>query len=143
MPKPDPALLDPQRYPFRCEIEPRYTDVDSNRHLNNVALADVLQEGRLRFHYASGYDRAVEDMTSMAVSFSVDYLGQALYPQPLEIHLAAIAVGRSSHTLAQLVMQDGTIIAYAQTVLVCVRDGTPVENPDFFREEIRKWMVGP
>ena len=53
MAKPDPALLDPARYPFRCSIETRYRDLDSNLHINNGVMASLLEEGRVRFHRAS------------------------------------------------------------------------------------------
>lgn len=141
MPKPDPALLDTARYPFRCAIEPRFGDLDTNMHLNNVALAGILEEGRVRFHHASRYAHAVKDMTSMAVSFAVEYLGQAQYPEPLDVYVAATKVGRTSHTLSQVVIQQGRLIAYAQAVLVCVRDDRPVEVPAAFLESIKPWML--
>jgi acyl-CoA thioester hydrolase len=143
MAKPDPALLDPARYPFRCAIEPRFGDLDINMHLNNVALAEILQEGRVRFHHASSYSAAIAGMSSMAVSFSVDYLGQALYPEPLDMHVAATGLGRTSHSLGQLVRQGGRTIAVARTVLVCVRDSQPVEIPASFRAAIEPWMLEP
>jgi len=141
MPKPDPALLDPARYPFRCAIEPRFGDLDTNMHLNNVALAGILEEGRVRFHHASKYAHAVEDMTSMAASFAVEYLGQAHYPDSLDVHVAATKIGRTSHTLSQLVLQQGRLVAYAQAVLVCVRDNRPTEIPAMFSESIKPWML--
>ena len=141
MSKPEPALLDPARYPFRCEIEPRYSDLDSNMHINNAALAGILQEARSRYHRASGYDVALKGITSMAASLSIQYLGQGHYPETLEIHVAATTVGRTSHTVGQLVMQEGRLIAYAQTVLVCVKNDKPTENPAEFRESIKPWML--
>jgi acyl-CoA thioester hydrolase len=75
--KPDPSLLEPGRYPFHCRIEPRFGDLDPNMHLNNVALAGILEEARVRFHRASGYHTASEKMVSMVASFATDYLGQA------------------------------------------------------------------
>ena len=143
MPKPDPALLDPSRYPYHCEIHPRFGDLDINMHLNNVALAGILEEGRVRFHRVSKYEDAVSGLTSMAASFAVDYLGQATYPEPLVIHTAAIAIGRTSHTLGQVALQEGRLIAYAQTVLVCIRDGRPIENPPLFVEAVTPWMLKP
>lgn len=141
MPKPDPALLDPARYPFRCAIEPRFGDLDTNMHLNNVALAGILEEGRVRFHYTSKYNEVLAGMTSMAVSFAVEYLGQAHYPAPLDVHVAATRMGRSSHTLSQLVLQQGRLVAYAQAVLVCVQDDKPTEIPPSFAEAIKPWML--
>jgi len=55
MPKPDPAMLDPARYPFRCAIETCFGDLDTNLHINNVSLSGLLEEGRVRFHRASGF----------------------------------------------------------------------------------------
>lgn len=141
MAKPDPALLDPARYPFHCAIEPRFGDLDINMHLNNVALAGILEEGRVRFHHASRYHQVVAGITSMAASFAVEYLGQAHYPAPLDVHVAAIRVGRTSHALGQLVMQEGRPVAYAQAVLVCVRDDRPAEIPAAFIQSIEPWML--
>jgi acyl-CoA thioester hydrolase len=141
MPKPDPALLDPARYPFHCDIYPRFGDLDLNQHLNNVALAGILEEGRVHFHRASKYEDAVAGITSMAASFAVDYLGQAHYPDPLVIYTAVIAIGRTSHTLGQIAMQQGRLIAYAQTVLVCVEGHRPVENSSIFLEAVKPWML--
>jgi acyl-CoA thioester hydrolase len=141
MAKPDSALLDPARYPFRCEIEPRFGDLDTNIHINNAALAGILEEARVRFHRAVDFHRMMEDMTSMVVSFSVEYIGQSHYPEPLEIHVAATNVGRTSHTLGQLVIQQGRLIAYAQTILVWVRNDRPQENSKAFRETINPWML--
>jgi acyl-CoA thioester hydrolase len=145
MPKPDAALLDPARYPFSCAIEPRFTDLDFHHHVNNAALADILQEGRIRFHHVCAYGVALDGhgINSMAVSLSIEFLGQARYPDVLENHLAAVAVGRTSHTIGHLVTQGGALVAYAQAVLVCMLDGQPVENPQGFVETVSKWMLKP
>ena len=143
MAKPDPVLLDPARYPFSCAIQTRFTDLDTNQHINNAALADILQEARVRFHYATGYDRAIEDATAMAVSFSVDYLGQGFHPDPLDVHVGGLAIGRTSHTVGQLVTQGGNVIAFARTVVVCVRDDRPFPNSEAFAAAFTPWMIAP
>jgi acyl-CoA thioester hydrolase len=145
MPKPDPALLDPARYPFSCAIAPRFSDLDFQHHVNNVALADILQEGRVRFHQACTYDEALDEcgMQAMAVSLSVEFLGEARHPDPLDNHLAVAAAGRTSHTIAHLVTQGGAPVAYAQAVLVCMKDGEPAGNPPAFIEAIGKWNLKP
>lgn len=145
MPRPDPKLLDPQRYPFSCAIEPRFSDLDFHHHVNNAALADILQEGRIRFHHACGYDEALDGhgVNAMAVSLSVEFLGQARYPVALDNHLGAVAVGRTSHTIGHLVTQGGALVAYAQAVLVCMQDGETAENPPSFIDSVRKWMLEP
>ena len=58
MAKPEPYLLEPASYPMRTEIGLRYSDLDVNRHLNNVKLIDLLQEGRGYLHRNSGMTEA-------------------------------------------------------------------------------------
>jgi acyl-CoA thioester hydrolase len=141
MPRPDPALLDPARYPFHCEIETRFGDIDVNQHINNVALVGLLEEGRVRFHRISGYHSAIAGVTSMVASIAVEFLGQSYFPDPLAMHVAPSLIGRSSHTLDQLVTQNGRVVAYARAVLVCTGEGGPVPLPDSFRESVRPWML--
>ena len=141
MPKPDPALLEPERYPFSCAIPTRFGDLDTNLHINNVAMAGLLEDARVRFHRESGYHAAIEQMTSMAVSIAIEYLGQGYYPQPIEIHVAATDIGRTSYALCQLVTQETRIVAFARAVFVCVRDDRPVELPAIFTETVRPYLL--
>lgn len=140
MAKPDPALLDPARYPFTCEMATRFADLDTNMHLNNVALAGIVEDARVRFHAASGYHVAMEGWAAMVANLTIDYLGQGYYPAPLTLHIAATSVGRTSYGLAQLICQEGAVVALARTVMVCVKDNRPFPIPDGFRESVRPWM---
>jgi acyl-CoA thioester hydrolase len=141
MPKPDPALLDPARYPFACEMQTRFGDLDVNLHVNNVAMAGILEDARVRFHKASGYHAAIENMTSMVVSLGIEYLGQAYHPQPLQVHVGAADLGRSSYSLCQLVIQDGRVVAFARATFVCVRDGRPTPLPEKFALTVQPFML--
>ena len=141
MPRPDPALLDPERYPFRCELATRFGDLDTNLHINNVALAGLLEEARVRFHRASRYHDAIAGMTSMAVSIAIEYLGQGYYPQPIEVHVAATDIGRTSYALCQLVRQEERVIAFARAIFVCVKDDRPAPIPPAFARTVGPFML--
>lgn len=141
MAKPDAALLDRERYPFRCAIELRFSDLDTNLHVNNVSLAGILEEGRVRFHRAMGLPLGRDGISALVASFSIEYLGEILYLEALDMHVAALGLGRTSHTLGQLVIQNDVPLAYARTVMVGVRDGRPAEHPPAFREAIEPWML--
>ncbi len=143
MPKPDPALLDPARFRFSCDITTRFSDLDFNWHVNNVAMSDLLQEGRVRFHSACGWKPGLDGNAPMAASISVDFLGEARHPDPVTVHAALLDVGRTSHTLAELAMQGDAVIAFAQVVMVCVKDGAPIENPAEFVANAQSWMLRP
>jgi acyl-CoA thioester hydrolase len=147
MPKPDPSLLDPERYPFSCEIATRFADLDLNRHLNNVALAEICEEARVRFHGASGFVAAISGggagSGAMVVSFAIEYLGQGYHPDPVTAHVAATRIGTSSYGLAILIRQNGRTVAHAQAAMVAVRDGRPSPIPESFRDKVADWMLRP
>ena len=47
--------IDPQRrilanYPFQIEVATRFQDLDTLKHINNVAIAGLYEESRLQFH---------------------------------------------------------------------------------------------
>ena len=142
MPKPDPSLLDPARYPFHCSVETRFGDIDVNQHINNVAMVGLLEEGRVRFHRASGYHAALGGMTSMVASMAIEFLGQSYFPAPLDMHVAPIRLGNASYTLNQLVTQQGRVVTYAQAVMVCMGKDGPVPLPSEFRDSVKPWMFG-
>ena len=145
MAKPDPALLDPARYPFHCTLETRYRDLDSNLHINNGVMASLLEEARVRYHRASGFSDLCGElaMTMMVASITIDFLGESLFPDPLEMHVACGHAGRTSTRLSQLATQGGKVVVYSESVLVCVKDSRPVEIPAAFRESLPAWMLRP
>ena len=142
MPKPDPALLDPARYPFSCTIEPRFGDLDVNLHINNVAMAGMLEDGRVRFHRRTGYRDALANMSLMVASLQIDYLGEGNYPDPITLHCAIKDVGRTSHSLASLLTQNGRLIVFARTTIVTVGPEGPTPLPDHFKQTLTRWMLG-
>ncbi len=143
MAKPDPALLDPARYPFHCVMATRFGDLDVNLHLNNVALVGIMEEGRVRFQRASAFTIARAGMAAMVASFAIEFLGQAWYPQDLDMHVAVARVGRTSVVLDQLLLQEERVISFAQSVIVCVADHQPAVIPAAFIDGIDEWMLRP
>lgn len=141
MPKPDPALLDHARYPFTCQIAPRFGDLDINMHVNNVALMGLAQEGRVRFHHASGYAGDRGGATSMIASFAIEFLGEAFYPDHLDFCAAISRLGRTSHVVDQLATQGGRVVAWTQSVIVNVTAEGPAELTEGFRESAKAWML--
>jgi acyl-CoA thioester hydrolase len=143
MPKPDPALLDPARYPFHCEVETRYRDLDSNMHLNNGVMASLLEEARVRFHRASQFGSMLAEpgLTAMVASVAIEYLGQSHFPEPLEMHVAAARIGQTSYELCHLVTQQGNVVAFGRITMVCIKHGKPCAIPEHHRETAKSWML--
>lgn len=143
MSRPDPGLLQPERYPLRSELQVRFSDLDVNRHVNNVALVEMLQEARGDFHRASRIFDDNPGMQLMVANLSVQYLGEARHGVPIVCHTGLTEIGRTSQTIAQFATQDGAPVAFARTVMVSVRDGAPSPHSQAYRDKARTWLIEP
>lgn len=133
MPKPDPALLDPARYPVFMTVESRYADLDTNGHINNVAMVTYLEHARVRVQMEGGVAVSAPGLGTMVASLAVEFIGQSHYPAPLTVHTALEDIGRTSVRYVQVVTQDGRSVAFARTVMVLVGQEGPVPLPEGFR----------
>lgn len=133
MARPDAALLDPARYPFTHQVTTRFADVDPNRHLNNVALAAMMEDGRVRFNLAMGNAIKIGERRAMVASFGIEYLSQGHFPGPVNVHCAIEGVGRTSWRIIQLLEQDGRAVAFARSIIVAIADDRPTPVSDEFR----------
>jgi acyl-CoA thioester hydrolase len=141
MPKPDPALLDPARYPFSCSVETRFGDLDTNLHINNVALCQMLEEGRVRYHRLAKNSGREMQTAPMVVSLAIEFVGQTYYPDPLEVYVAVGPIGRTSYLLYELVTQQGRAVVFATTTVVCTDNGAKAEIPPRLRESLEAWRL--
>ena len=141
MARPEPYLLEPSSYPVRTEIGLRYSDLDVNRHLNNVKLIDILQEGRGYLHRASGMTEATARFTIVVANLNVQFLGEGFYGEPIICHTGLLALGRTRQTIAQLAMQADSPVAYAETIMVTMLDGKAAPHPKEYREQMEPWLI--
>ena len=139
MARPDPALLDPARYPFTHTVTTRFADVDPNQHLNNVALSAMMEDARVRFNQAVGLSVKMGERRAMVASVGMEYLAQGHFPQPVEAHCGIEQVGRSSWSIAQLLTQQGHVVAFARSVIVAIADDVPAPIADGDRELLNAW----
>ncbi len=143
MARPDAALLNPARYPFSCTLEPRFGDLDVNQHINNVAMAGLVEEARVRFHRATGLMEALDGLTVMVAALNIAFVGQTFYPDPLEARVALADTGRTSYRLAILMLQRGVPVVQAETVLVCMDAAGPVALPQDWLAGLDMWNLTP
>ena len=143
MARPDPALLDPARYPFNHTVTTRFADVDPNQHLNNVALAAMMEDARVRFNMAVGLKVKIGERRAMVASVGMEYLAQGHFPESVEARCGIEQVGRTSWSIAQLLVQHGAVIAFARSVIVAITDDRPAPVPDDTRAQLGQWMLKP
>jgi acyl-CoA thioester hydrolase len=138
-----PDLLDPARYGFVHELQTRYSDVDPNQHINNVAMAAAFEDARVRFDWIAGVRALFQDLRVMIVAANIDYLAEAHFPQPLHIHVAVLDIGRTSWTVGQLAMQEGRPRAYCRGTVVATDGQRPTPLPQNLRDWLEKSMIKP
>lgn len=123
-------------FTYRCPL--RWSDLDAQGHVNNVALVDMLQESRVALFRAGPASSLLSDGV-VVVSHQVEYLASVGYaPEPIRIDLGVSALGGARFELAYEVFQDGLEVARARTVL-CPFDfasGKPVRLPANVREHL-------
>lgn len=137
----DRERLEKGVFPARCEVIPRFSDLDRIDHLNNVAIADLLQEGRYRFGYDAGMTGR-EGRHIVLASATVEYAADLLYGSPIVVETAAVHIGRSSFQIAQVIRQNGRIAVYAEAVQVVRGDQGSMPIPDDWREKLEALTLG-
>lgn len=141
MPKPDPALLARDRYPFTHSISTRYADMDPNWHINNVALAAMFEDARVRFNHAIGFAEAMQGYRAMVASLGIEYLAEGYFPQAVDGFVAVEAIGRTSWTVVQLLCQGPVVVGMARSTLVCIQNDRPAALPAAMRDGLNGWML--
>lgn len=140
--KPAAERLQLSTYPFSTEIEPRFGDMDSLRHLNNVALAGIHEETRLRFTRTFRHSPEGEDeQRSVLAQITIRYLAEGSYPGTLTAGIGALHIGRTSYTVGQALFQNGRCIGTADTVIVWTSAGRPHPIPDRFRSALEAALI--
>ena len=121
----DRARLEKGVFPFSYQMATRYSDTDKLSHVNNVAVADLLQEGRNRFIHAIGLMSAVRGWDLVVGGAYTEFAGELFHPEPVEIFVGVLEVGRSSFRFGEIIKQGGRTAIYAEVVQVARDAGGP------------------
>ena len=143
MAKPDPVLLDTTRYPVHLEMATRFQDLDANNHINNVALAAIFEDIRVRFDTLLGHYETLRTtgLRTVIASVQIEYLGEAFYPQPISAHVGTLEIGRSSWTVASVTTQGPTLISFMRGTIVNMAGASPSPIPESFRDALTRHKI--
>ena len=138
--------LDPASYPFAFQMRTAFGDMDSFRHLNNVALVRYLEEARASLNmHLFGEDALVRpsgERQLLMASTRIEYVNQGRYPGQIEVATGILRAGRSSFTHAAALFQDGLCIALGDSVMVHAVDGLPAPVAEDAKERFAQIMIG-
>lgn len=129
-------------YPQRFALRASWRDVDAYRHVNNVAQAAMMEEGRASLCIAA---LSLEAMMSpdgpcqvLVVSAGLEYLAQCNYPGEVLIATGFSRIGRTSFNTAGALFQDGRCVALCETVMVYTMGGKPHALTDALQHQMQR-----
>ncbi len=131
----------PGSYPVWTKDSIRYRDLDPNGHVNNGAINEFFEDGRVRFRQDYLTSVASDILSGFVIArFCVEYHRPLFFPGDVDIGTAITRVGRTSYTLMQGLFRDGECVASAEVVSVLIdRDtGKPTLIPDKLRTLMEK-----
>ena len=97
----------------------RYSDLDPNGHVNNGAINEFFEGGRVCFRNDRMINLGDEILTGFAlVKFTVEYLAPLYFPGSVDIGTVVTRIGGSSFSLGQGIFWDGECVATAKVVTV-------------------------
>lgn len=134
--------LDQSRYPDGIELPVFYNDLDTNAHINNVALGRYFEHGRYDAHRRHRINVALPPGNFLSARVAIDYLAEGRVGRTLSVRMRVSRIGRTSVVEEQGAWQNGTCIALAESVLVYVVDGRPSPIPAALRV-ICETLVAP
>ena len=131
---PDRRRPRPEDYPLRFETRALYSDVDANRHVNNVAHARWFEEGRAQLNARVAGPGTLLDpppgVQFLLVSIRLDYRAQVPYPATVTVATAVGRIGGASYVIEHALFHQGRCAALGESVVVRARDGRPVRLTD-------------
>ena len=130
----------------RTSIEIRFTDVDSQDHVNHTAIVEWIAHARVKLidEKVNQYDHGLWDegpeLDHVLVNLKVNFHKEVFYPGTVEVAGRVHDVGNKSVTTVIFVYSDGKVVAEAQCINVFFRTSTKksVDIPDKLKDILWK-----
>ena len=141
MPRSENWQRDPTCYPFSTVTETRFQDLDPLGHINNVAMAALFENGRVRFNRSLGLARPQRSERWLIASVAIVYVAEAHFPDPVEVMSGIGRIGTSSWDICSAAFQNGRCVATCVSTLVLTDANGVKPIPDPLRQRYATLMV--
>ncbi len=141
MPRSESWQCDRTSYPFSTVTETRFQDLDPLGHINNVAMAALFENGRVRFNRNLGLERREPGDRWLIASVAIDYVAEAHFPDPVEVLSGIGRIGTSSWDIYSAAFQGGVCVATCITTLVVTSKTGAIPISDPLRQRYDELMV--
>lgn len=118
-------------YRFTTPLQTRYADMDTERHVNNVAIIGLHLEARSHFHLELlGQDNwLAQTSTIRTARFDNDFLLITHYPAAICAGVNLIDVSERDYTLAVGLFQEGRCVGMHECRMAAWSDGKQIGLP--------------
>ncbi len=122
----DPARLVRETYPFRLDVRARFGDLDTNRHVNNVALAGWYLDALAELHLdVLGYPTGGPLDSLGPSSLTIDYLTEVRYPSIHQLRVGVVERADSAVRYACGLFDGPRCVGLAEA-----KGGLPEDEPE-------------
>lgn len=123
----------------------RFADTDKLGHVNNAAFSTFLESGRVHILLDPAKPLNQPGTSFVIAKLILDFKAEMHWPGEAHIGTRCKSIGRSSFVLEQIVLQNDTVAALAETVMVMfdetTRKSTPL--PDTAIARLKEMQVMP
>ena len=105
-------------YPHTVIVPPRYSDLDTMGHINNVAMAGIFETARIHFHHELGMHPQDHGVRWLVAAVDLAYVDEGHFPYDVEIGCGIGAIGNRSWQILMAAFQKGVCVATCDTVMV-------------------------
>lgn len=134
----DRARLEAASFPSILMLPIRFEDLDVLRHVNNVSVIALLQEGRVHFSSEMALPPLGDGLRTVVGAMNVEYAGEMIFPGLVEVRSGILAIGRTSYTFAQMIRQNGQSTVYSYVTMVITDAAGPAAIPEDYREDMAR-----
>lgn len=131
-----------ERFPFRVSVGCRHTDLDVQKAINNVAIAEMFEEARTQYSVGRKLKPAFDPNRRLLDRLTIRFGEDGRYPGQLDIGVGIQAIGRDGWTVRQLAVQGGRMIALCDAEFSLMLEGERVDLPQGLADLLRRDMLG-
>ena len=132
---------DKANYPFATVTQTRFGDMDVLGHINNVSMADLFENGRVRFNRSLELENRASDERWLIAAIQINYVREAHFPNDVEIASGIGRIGRSSWDIYSAAFQKGECVATCITTLVLTDKNGSKPMAEQFAKALNQHLV--